>query len=323
MTPATIDDASAQLKRLLIAIAALGDDQPHRLADIAQLVGTSEDVLARDLRTLVTRFDDAPGGFIEGVQLAFHHDMVQLESPLLRRPMGLSPSELAAIELGLAALEQELPPHEAKVAAAARERVGRAATSADASAKSGDSHAAMFNASDNDGAHLSLLRSAIATRKKTAIRYRSAAADGDSERAVHPHGLVFARGRWYLVGHCERVSDIRIFRLDRMTAVDVLTADAEVPEFVDFAAQFADGRVLQRNAEERLRVSYSPKIARWIVESEAVSKQLDGSVIVDHPLLDDEWAIHHVLQYGPDATVLAPVRIQVMLRERLAAMLGG
>lgn len=323
MTPATIDDASAQLKRLLLAIATLGDDQPHRLVDVAELVGTTEEVLARDLRTLVTRFDDAPGGFIEGVRLAFHRDTVQLESNLLRRPMGLSPDELVALELGLAALEQELPPHEAKVAASARQRVCRAATVASVESDGAATHAASFNASDRDGAHLSLLRTAIAERKKAAIRYRSAAAEGESDRAVHPHGLVFARGRWYLVGHCELVSDIRIFRLDRMTAVTLLTDEAEVPESLDFADRFDDGRVLSRNAEERLRVSYSPRIARWIAEGEQVSPQLDGSVVVEHPLLDDEWAVHHVLQYGPDATVLSPARIQVMLRERLAGILGA
>ena len=87
MSRRTVDDAASQLRRLLIAIPALADDSPHRIADIAAMVGVSEDTLTRDLFTLVTRFDDGPGGFVEGVRLAFSSDTVQLESHLFRRPM--------------------------------------------------------------------------------------------------------------------------------------------------------------------------------------------------------------------------------------------
>ena len=97
MSPRTLDDAAAQLRRLMQAIPALGDEAPHRMAEIAAIVGVSEEVLARDLRTLVTRYDDEPGGFVEGVQLAFGADSVRLRSQLYRRPMGLSPAELAAL----------------------------------------------------------------------------------------------------------------------------------------------------------------------------------------------------------------------------------
>ncbi|HEY5220264.1 MAG TPA: hypothetical protein VIJ16_10675, partial [Gemmatimonadaceae bacterium] len=66
MSARTTDDAASQLRRLLIAIPTLADDQPHPIADVAALVGVDVDTLARDLRTLVTRFEDGPGGFMEG-----------------------------------------------------------------------------------------------------------------------------------------------------------------------------------------------------------------------------------------------------------------
>jgi predicted DNA-binding transcriptional regulator YafY len=47
---------------------------------------------------------------------------------------------------------------------------------------------------------------------------------------------------------------------------------------------------------------------------------VDGSFEVDHPLLDDQWAVRHVLQYGRDAEVLAPERIRSAIRGRLAAV---
>ena len=321
MTPRAVDDAASQLRRLLIAIPALADDRPHRIADVAQLVGVSEDILARDLRTLVTRFDDGPGGFMEGVRLAFASDTVQLESTLFRRPMGLTGSELGAVELGLTALAQELPPHEAAVAERARERVADASTELDVEPERPAVYAATLVTSDREGLHLSQLRTAIASRRKAAIDYRSGGATEGTPRSVHPYGLVYARGHWYLIGHCEKAQSIRIFRLDRMTAVTVLDEPADIPANVDVEGVLRDGRAIVTHADEVLRVSYSPRIARWIAEHGEVEPQADGSVIGEHPLLDDEWAVRHVLQYGPDAVIVEPERIRKLVRERLALVL--
>jgi predicted DNA-binding transcriptional regulator YafY len=34
---------------------------------------------------------------------------------------------------------------------------------------------------------------------------------------------------------------------------------------------------------------------------------------------DDSWAVRHVLQYGPDAEILAPPELREVVRERLSA----
>lgn len=322
MTARTPDDAAKQLRRLLIAIPALADDSPHSISDLAAMVGVSEKVLARDLRTLVTRVGPEPGGFMEKVRLAFASDTVQLDSRLLRRPMGLTPGELGALELGLTALALELPPHEAAVATRARGRVAEAATSLDADLRGEGAHAVRETASEGDALHLSLLRNAISARRKAAVLYRSGSATQESTRNVHPYGLVYANGKWYLLAHCDKADDLRIFRIDRMRAVTVLDEVAIIPENLDLQATLRDGRAIVSHSEEVLQVQYSAKIARWIVEHEEGKVQPDGSLIVEHPLLDDEWAVRHVLQYGPEARVLEPLRIREMVRARVEAVLA-
>jgi len=69
-----------------------------------------------------------------------------------------------------------------------------------------------------------------------------------------------------------------------------------------------------------LVVRYSPRIARWVAEREQVPVEDDGSVTVSWPLADDEWAVRHVLQYGADATVLAPVRVRDAIVQRLESL---
>jgi len=50
------------------------------------------------------------------------------------------------------------------------------------------------------------------------IRYR--AGDEVTERDVDPYGVVHHRGRWYVVGWCHLREDVRMFRLDRVVALE-------------------------------------------------------------------------------------------------------
>lgn len=43
---------------------------------------------------------------------------------------------------------------------------------------------------------------------------------------------------------------------------------------------------------------------------------------IEYELGDDEWAVEHVLSYGPEALVVSPVRVRELVRERLTEMLA-
>lgn len=330
----TVDltEAAAQLRRLLMALPALEGGEAYSIAEVAEKVGASVDIVARDLRTLVTRTGDEPGGFFERIQLLFDADQVQLQSNLLTRPMGLTPSELRAIELGLAMLEREVPPEEAALVARARDRVresavrnsrrARRANTSDAAQQPDAARIASFETADAPPAHIGAVRDAIARQRKARIQYQSAEAEEPTARTVRPYGLVFS-GRWYLVAFCESRENVRVFRVDRISAIDVLDdEESTIPDAFSLDDVLKHGRALANEASERVRIRYAPHIARWIVEHETGEWEVDGSFTVDHPLLDDRWAVRHVLQYGVDAEVLAPERIRRAVVERLQAVLG-
>ena len=64
-------------------------------------------------------------------------------------------------------------------------------------------------------------------------------------------------------------------------------------------------------------------MARWIAEREGRATEADRSLVIEHPLADWEWAVRHVLQYGPDAEVLGPVSVRAELKRRLRAVLAS
>jgi predicted DNA-binding transcriptional regulator YafY len=67
-----------------------------------------------------------------------------------------------------------------------------------------------------------------------------------------------------------------------------------------------------------MKVRYSPRIAQWIAEREEGETANDGSFVVDHPLADHDWAVRHVLQYGPEAEVLEPESVRAAVKVRLS-----
>ena len=152
------------------------------------------------------------------------------------------------------------------------------------------------------------------------LTYRKADEEAASSRVICPYGIVFASGMWYAVAWCDSSEGIRIFRLDRVDQVEQLEARYESPRGFSIDAIVGDGRAFQAPNAGTLRVRYSPRIARWIAEREGKALAADGSLTVEHLLADPEWAVRHVLQYGPDAEVLEPAEVREAIVERLRSM---
>jgi proteasome accessory factor C len=163
-----------------------------------------------------------------------------------------------------------------------------------------------------------------ASEARVAVRidYTRAQAEQAEERVVHPWAVVRVHQYMYLIGWCTTVTDVRVFRLDRIARATAEETAFEVPPTFDVDTIVRDGRIFSGELpDDQLVVRYSPHIARWIAEREQCELDADGSVTVTWPLADDDWAVRHVLQYGADAQVVAPVRLRELVRARLEQLL--
>lgn len=83
-----------------------------------------------------------------------------------------------------------------------------------------------------------LFEVAEAARDRRPIRLTYTAGHGGaSERTVHPYGIVAHSGRWYLTGADSRSEQVRTFRVDRITALQVLDGVFDAPAAFDPASQ--------------------------------------------------------------------------------------
>ncbi|HET7584485.1 MAG TPA: WYL domain-containing protein [Gemmatimonadaceae bacterium] len=315
-----VRDAADQLRRLLHLIPRLADGKPHAIATVARRVHADPETILTDLHSLSVRFDE-PGGFVPGLTVALDARYVEVHSKYFGRPMRLTVHELCALELGLAMLAAERTPDEQHAIDGARRRLRGAITRLGDRELAAPARAADLGA-EADPAWLAALRRARRDKRKVRLDYRSADASASHRRTVCPYGLVVARGAWYLVAYCDDRLAIRIFRVDRIEEVRVLSERFTIPDGFSMDNVVRHGAVFHAEEPDALVVRYSPRVARWIAERHGVSLDADGSVTIEHPLADAQWAVRHVLQYGPDAEVLSPAPVREAVRTRLRDMLA-
>lgn len=315
-------DPKAQLRRLLHLIPLVADGESHPIGEVAATVGVSRDTLLADLQTVSERFD-TPAGFVDGVSIEVTDRAVTVLTSQLLRPMRLTMRELCALELGLGMLRRERTPQEQAPidAALAVLQAAIAATPASPEAER-QLVAAELDAAGRE-AYLEAIRGALRDRRKLRLRYRSGSSTETTERTICPYSLMFSSGMWYVVAICDGQDGLRIFRLDRIEGAERTDEPYEVPPGFSPDAVLDGGRVFWNPSPATLTVRYSPRIARWIAEREGAEPDADGSLTLEHPLADERWAVRHVLQYGPDAEVLAPASVRAAVRRALDHIAGA
>lgn len=311
-------DATGRLRRLLSIFPLFAEQTEVSLRDLQKSSGVDVATLIEDLAAITERGDE-PGGFVASVDASIGHSHVAIRSDHFLRPLRLNVPELCALELGLAMLAASSAPDEQRTIARARARVRDAIVAMPASGQESEMWHGVAPAAASPEL-LIRLRDALRTRRKVRIAYRKGAGDEARERTVRSYGLVPANETWYLVGHCETSDGIRFFRLDRVEAVAVTDDAYRLPASEPLERLMATGKPFYSDKSDTLTVRYSPRIARWIAEREQVPVAEDGSVTLEHPLADVDWAVRHVLQYGPEAEVIAPHAVRDRIRTRLAAL---
>lgn len=314
-------DAGQRLQRVFRVLPLIigRDDVP--VDQLESIAGIDPRTLLDDLRAITER-EDEPGGFVDAVRIYFDSRSVSVDSPHFARPTRLTIPELCALELGLAVLGASSVAGDRDAVSRARRRVREAIVAMPDTAASDESWHASGPATPANEGILTVLQDAARSNRKARIVYQKGSSAESSERVVHPYAVLPVRGAWFLVAHSEPNDDIRFFRVDRVLSATMLDDSFERRSDVDVDSLVSADRALVSSSTERLVVRYSPRIARWISEREIGESESDGSFTVSHPLNDDAWAVRHVLQYGPEAEVIAPARVRERVAETLRNMLS-
>jgi proteasome accessory factor C len=315
MTTTATPGARDQVARLLTLVPFLHHRDRVRLADAADLLGTSPAQVLGDLKVLF--MCGLPGGLpddlidvdldaIESEGGPVSDGVIRIENAdYLARPLRLSPTEASAVMVALHTL-RDVSPHDTQaIIDAVLAKLEAAASTAAASrriavdARSGE--VALIAMSDT-------LQRAADERRQVRLTYHVPARDELSERVVDPHGVV-PHGRFhYLDAWCHAAGGDRLFRLDRITEAAVLDSpiatEARPPREVDEG--LLSGEAPPGGTIATLLLQ---PMADWVPHyypMQEVRPRVDGVLEVDLPVADPRWLIRLLLRLAPHAAVLAP-----------------
>ncbi|GAA3439993.1 WYL domain-containing protein [Kutzneria kofuensis] len=121
-----------------------------------------------------------------------------------------------------------------------------------------------------------VVRDALSRKRALRIRYYTASRDEVTERVVDPMRALLVEGRNYLEAWCRYADDVRLFRLDRIDAIEVLDEPAAPPPYAEPTDVSAG--LFRPEAGQQVAVLRLEPDARWISEYYAVDEQteLDG-----------------------------------------------
>ncbi|WP_091985329.1 helix-turn-helix transcriptional regulator [Pseudoalteromonas denitrificans] len=137
-----------------------------------------------------------------------------------------------------------------------------------------------------------LLELSTATKQENSVEIEyHAANDKSTNRIIDPYGLAFYLGYWYLVGFCRLRKNIRIFRLDRINQVNIVTSifkrpkDFNVLEYLRTAiAQIPREFSVEVLLHTNLEMAYS-----YIDQNMGLLIQTDKGVLLHHECSDLSW----------------------------------
>ncbi len=299
--------AKQQVARLLSLLPYLLANPNSRLSDVAELFGVSERQLLRDLNVLW--FSGLPG-LAMGDYIEVDMEAVEGEGIIsvsnadyLARPLRLGTDEALALIVALRTLAAMPGSYDRGAIDRAIAKLERAAGSA--AERAADVRVEVDGDAVADVA--ATVRRALDDKRRLRLSYWVPGRDETTERDVDPMRLALADGRLYLEGWCRRAEGERLFRLDRITAIEVLDVPASVPP--QARTRDLSAGIFQPSPDDELVTLEVTPAGRWVAEyypCEAVHEMSDGGLVVKLRVSDRRWLRRVALRLGGTGRVVHP-----------------
>ncbi len=236
-------------------------------------------------------------------------------------PLMFTDGEAIALTLGLLAIREFHFPVDAAAVEGALAKTERVMPEKLLQQARGLQEAIIFNTSmPTIPLHSDFVTSmSVAVRQTQRVYLRYQAWNGDdSEREFDPYGIVFNEGYWYTVGYCHLRQGLRIFRLDRISALELREptferpADFDVLAYVMSSLELAQGTVQDVVIIMDTTLEHARKLSERLMGE---VEQTEAGVVFRRSAYQLEWVAHWLMSLDFPVKVLQPVELKDMLRQ--------
>lgn len=167
------------------------------------------------------------------------------------------------------------------------------------------------------------LSRAAQQRRQVRLDYYVPTRDESTERVVDPLRVVTADGNAYLDAYCRLAEDQRLFRLDRISAAEVL--DSPVEDHTGLTPRDLAAGIFQPSEDDLVVTLRLQPRARWVAEYYPVESSHDergGGLTVRLRIGDPALVTQLLLRLGADAELVEPAGLAAGARTVAAEALA-
>jgi proteasome accessory factor C len=321
--------AREQVSRLLALVPYLQTRTDVSLTDVAADFGVQPDQIMKDLKVLwmcglpgltpdrmievdfEAIEDETEGVVAEGVVRIDNADF-------LARPVRLGSSEASALIVALRALREGSPDASHEVIDRCLVKLEEAATTGTAPPQ----FEVHLGGSDTGRRHAAVLEEAISGNRQARLDYYVPTRDETTRRTVDPLELLTADGHDYLDAWCHLAGARRLFRLDRMHAVELV--DEPRQEHALSPRDLSEG-LFEPGPEDVVAVVHLERYTRWVADYypvDAVEELGEGRLAATLRVGDPRWLVRLALRLAPAVTVVEPPDLREEVNRTAAAALA-
>ena len=165
-------------------------------------------------------------------------------------------------------------------------------------------------------------------RRQTKISYNSYHEQSEIETILHPYQLLFLRRGWYVIGYSQLHNEVRTFKVERITRLDLLEDAFELRKPFDIDTYLGNAwQMIRGDQRYHVVLDFSPRVAGNVEEiiwhKTQQTRPLPGGSLrfeVDVDGLEEiSW---WVLGYGKEVVVREPAELRNLIAEHVKELAG-
>lgn len=156
-----------------------------------------------------------------------------------------------------------------------------------------------------DNEKFELLKAAVIRRRNVKISYASSRGD-ITVRTVLPYKLSYKANAWYLKAFCTEKQDWRIFKLNRILDLKILSESFQPLNFPKTTA-------VPKDAYQQVTLRFPRETAYRVYDEfdrAHIQQQDDGDLIVSAKMPVDAWLTGFLLSFGTQVDILSPAYLK-------------
>ena len=169
---------------------------------------------------------------------------------------------------------------------------------------------------ENIQLYLEIVKAALQESKLLSFEY-IAHHGNKTARTVEPYQLILKSSHWYLHGYCRKRNDYRMFRLSRMSNLQIQEKSFTPREYQKPALDFTEiWETIQIKIKIRIHKSIMDRVLDYCT-CEDFLPDGDEYYIVDFPFIENDYYYDILLSFGNKCECLEPPHIRENMKRKI------